>query len=143
MNDLARCICTVLIVSDDPLKWVTVKETLDGAGYQTRLCGDQDVTHEFQRQLIHVVLFDLDTRNMPRLKMCLALRQTFGKAIVLIAVIGSGYRNLSVTALFKGVDDCVHSYVSPDELLVRIYARLRRKYFDGEELCMCNPLLAM
>ena len=116
---------TVLIVEDDIDTAEVVSTLLRDAGYQTNAVErGQDALDEISRLRPDLVLLDLNLPDIHGLEVLKAVRaQSF---LPMIVISGFARDRDHVTALEAGADDYLSKPFSPEELIARVRALLRR-----------------
>lgn len=117
----------ILIVEDDPNIRKLVKVNLLKRGYTVSVAED---SHQalalFQETSADLVLLDLVLPGLSGVDVCAWIRARSDVPIIIMSV--RQEEDLKIAALDAGADDYVTKPFSPDELLARIRAFLRRTY---------------
>ncbi len=131
----------VLIVEDDADIAALIAHYLEKAGYgaETIAEGGRALTHARESQPDLVVL-DLMLPGMNGLEICRALRaDNKTAALPIIMLTARGEESERILGLDTGADDYVVKPFSPNELMARVRALLRRTGTAGEQ-GTCTPL---
>lgn len=115
----------ILIVEDDEDTAEVVTTLLNSAGYKTTAVDrGEDALNEIAASSPDLVLLDL---NLPDINGMEVLKQLRSQSLLpLIILSGHGRDRDKVNALEAGADDYVSKPFSPEELLARVAALLRR-----------------
>ncbi|MDZ4766807.1 MAG: response regulator transcription factor [Chloroflexota bacterium] len=115
----------ILIVEDDEDTAEVVSAIMSGAGYSsTSVDRGQIALHEIHNTPPDLVLLDLNLPDMSGLEVLRAVRAN--SLLPLIVLSGYTEERDKVTALEAGADDYLAKPFSPEELLARVGALLRR-----------------
>jgi DNA-binding response OmpR family regulator len=117
-----------LVVEDDPDIGQLLSHYLEKAGFApTLLTSGRDVVARARRDKVDVVLLDLMLPGMDGLQVCRALRADPGTAAVpIIMLTAKGEESDRIVGLELGADDYITKPFSPNEVIARIRALLRR-----------------
>ncbi len=117
---------SVLVVDDEPTIAEVVARYLDLAGYETRIAGDGLTAVELATRSRHdLVVLDLMLPGLDGLEVMRRLRAG-GDRIAVILLTAKGDESDRVIGLRLGADDYVVKPFSPNELVARVDAVLRR-----------------
>ncbi len=116
---------SILVVDDEPQIRRVLKTLLARQKYSIRTAGDGEealaVMKEWSPDL---VITDLRMPNMDGVELCRSVRKRSAVPIIVLSV--RGEEASKVQALDQGADDYVTKPFSPNELLARVRAALRR-----------------
>lgn len=120
----------ILIVEDDPNTRKLVRVNLQKRGYTVSEAEDsQRALALFQEVSVDLVLLDLVLPGLSGVDICAWIRARSNVPIIILSARLED--DLKVAALDAGADDYVTKPFSPDELLARIRASLRRTYVSA------------
>ncbi len=123
----------ILLVDDERAIQLTIATLLRSRGYTTIVAGSgAEAIAAFERERPQLVILDLRLPDMDGTAVCRQLRERADVPILILSVHGDE-RN-KVAALDAGADDYVTKPFSPEELLARIRAGLRRVHGRAQEL---------
>ena len=115
----------VLVVDDDPHALGYIRETLETAGYQTKVTGDPEAVKELVE--VHqpdLLLLDLLLPETDGIELMKSLPERSDRPVIFLSVYG---RDETIArALELGAADYIVKPFSPTELIARIHAALRR-----------------
>jgi DNA-binding response OmpR family regulator len=115
----------ILIVEDDPNIRKLVKVNLLKRGYTVSEAEDSHVAMAlFQEASVDLVLLDLVLPGLSGVDICAWIRARSDVPIIILSA--RQEEDLKIAALDAGADDYVTKPFSPEELLARIRAFLRR-----------------
>lgn len=116
---------SILVVDDEPQIRRVLKAVLSKQKYQIRTAADGEealmVLREWPADLL---ITDLRMPNMDGVELCKSVRKRSGVPIIVLSV--RGEEPIKIEALDAGADDYVTKPFSPNELLARVRAALRR-----------------
>jgi DNA-binding response OmpR family regulator len=116
---------TVLIVEDEKRIAHWVRTYLEKAGFNTLVAYDGPAgLHMARRERPDLIVLDLMLPGMDGLDVCRALRR--GSDVPIIMLTARGRESERIMGLDLGADDYVTKPFSPDELVARVQATLRR-----------------
>lgn len=136
----------ILIVEDDNDIAALIAHYLDKGGY------DADIAHEGGRALAmaretppDLVILDLMLPGLGGLDVCKALRADHRTtAVPIVMLTARGEESERILGLDSGADDYVVKPFSPNELMARVRALLRRAAPQGagqERVLKCGPII--
>lgn len=115
----------ILVVDDDLQIRRTLRTTLASKGYDVIEATDgQEAIESVLRERPHVVLLDMNMKEMNGLEACRRIRQCFEGPIIMVTVRKA--EDDKIAALDAGADDYIVKPFPIGELLARIRATLRR-----------------
>ncbi len=119
---------TILVVEDDPAIAELIRYNLTREGFQVTLAADGDTAlHAAAAQPPDLVVLDWMIPGLSGIEVCRRLRRRPGsKGLPIIMLTARGEEADRVEGLESGADDYVVKPFSPNELLARIRALLRR-----------------
>jgi two-component system, OmpR family, KDP operon response regulator KdpE len=121
----------ILIVEDDPNIRKLVKVNLLKRGYTVSEAEDSHVAMAlFQEASVDLVLLDLVLPGLSGVDICAWIRARSDVPIIILSA--RQEEDLKIAALDAGADDYVTKPFSPEELLARIRAFLRRNYMSAK-----------
>jgi DNA-binding response OmpR family regulator len=133
-----------LVVEDDPDIGQLLTHYLQKAGFEpTVLTTGRDVLARARREAFDVILLDLMLPGLDGLQVCRALRSDPGTAQVpIIMLTAKGEEPDRIVGLELGADDYITKPFSPNEVIARIRALLRRaqRPATGDKRIMYGPL---
>jgi DNA-binding response OmpR family regulator len=133
-----------LVVEDDPDIGQLLTHYLQKAGFEpTVLTTGRDVLARARREAFDVILLDLMLPGLDGLQVCRALRSDPGTAQVpIIMLTAKGEEPDRIVGLELGADDYITKPFSPNEVIARIRALLRRaqRPAPGDKRIMYGPL---
>lgn len=116
---------SILVVDDEPQIRRVLKTVLGRQKYSIRTAADGEealaVMKEWPPDL---VITDLRMPNMDGIELCRSVRKRSAVPIIILSV--RGEEAIKIEALDQGADDYVTKPFSPNELLARVRAALRR-----------------
>jgi len=117
-----------LVVEDDPDIGQLLTHYLQKAGFEpTLLTTGREVVARARRDKFDVILLDLMLPGLDGLQVCRALRADPGTAAVpIIMLTAKGEESDRIAGLELGADDYITKPFSPNEVIARIRALLRR-----------------
>jgi two-component system, OmpR family, alkaline phosphatase synthesis response regulator PhoP len=117
-----------LVVEDDPDIGQLLTRYLQKAGFEpTLLASGRDVVAQARRDGFAVILLDVMLPGMDGLEVCRALRADPATAhIPLVMLTAKGEESDRIVGLEIGADDYITKPFSPNEVIARIRALLRR-----------------
>ncbi len=117
-----------LVVEDDPDIGQLLTHYLEKAGFEpTLVTTGRDVVPLARRTGFEVILLDVMLPGMDGLQVCRALRSDPGTAAVpIIMLTAKGEESDRIVGLELGADDYITKPFSPNEVIARIRALLRR-----------------
>jgi DNA-binding response OmpR family regulator len=118
----------ILIVEDDPDIAELVARYLDKAGFTTeRAASGRDAMHVISQRPPELVVLDLMLPHMDGLEVCRLLRSHDATvAMPIIMLTARGEESERIVGLELGADDYLAKPFSPNELVARVRALLRR-----------------
>lgn len=120
----------ILLVEDDPNIRKLVQVNLQKRGYTVSEAEDSHRAMAlFQETPVDLVLLDLMLPGLSGVDICAWIRARSNVPIIILSV--RQEEDLKIAALDAGADDYVTKPFSPDELLARIRAFLRRTYVSA------------
>ncbi len=120
----------ILLVEDDPNTRKLVRVNLQKRGYTVSEAGDSHrALALFQEVPVDLVLLDLVLPGLSGVDICAWIRARSDVPIIILSA--RLEEDLKVAALDAGADDYVTKPFSPEELLARIRAFLRRTYVSA------------
>ena len=120
----------ILVVEDDPNIRKLVRVNLQKRGYTVSEAEDSHRAMTlFQETSVDLVLLDLVLPGLSGVDICAWIRARSDVPIIILSA--RLEEDLKVTALDAGADDYVTKPFSPEELLARIRAFLRRTYVSA------------
>jgi len=124
----ATAIQRALVVEDDPDIGQLLTHYLEKAGFESMLVTTgRDVVPLARRERFEVILLDVMLPGMDGLQVCRALRSDPGTAAVpIIMLTAKGEESDRIVGLELGADDYITKPFSPNEVIARIRALLRR-----------------
>ena len=119
-----------IIVEDDPDIGQLIAHYLQKAGFEpTLLTTGKDVVARAKRQVPDVILLDVMLPGMDGLEICRALRADPETARVpIIMLTAKGEESDRIVGLELGADDYITKPFSPNEVVARVRALLRRAH---------------
>ena len=115
----------VLVVDDDPHALGYIRETVESAGYRTKVTGNPEEVKELVE--VHqpdLLLFDLLLPGTDGIELMKSLPERSDRPVIFLSVYG---RDETIArALELGAADYIVKPFSPTELIARIHAALRR-----------------
>ena len=115
----------ILVVGDEPQICHVLHSILVKKGFKVLLARRGDKALDFIRsENCDLILLDLNLPDIPGIELCRAIRATFDRAIVVLAVCRD--EGNMIAAFDAGADDYVIKPFAASELLARIRANLRR-----------------
>jgi len=115
----------ILVVDDEPQITRVLRTMLSSHGYVVHTASDGDEALEIMRQWTpDLVITDLAMPNLDGVELCRRVREKSALPIIVLSV--REEEKTKVAALDAGADDYVTKPFSPDELLARVRAMLRR-----------------
>jgi len=128
MDDVSPHGRTALVVTSDGGKQRFFEAILSEAGFLTNYANTgSGAVNLLATQPFELLLINVSTCDPSTLRICQTARELYGYHILIIAVIGVNDRHLHTLSLQLGADDCIQDPFHVEELLARIYARMRRK----------------
>jgi DNA-binding response OmpR family regulator len=122
----------ILLVEDDPSIRKLVRVNLQKRGYTVSEAEDSHRALDlFQETSVDLVLLDLVLPGLSGVDICAWIRARSGVPIIILSA--RLEEDLKVAALDAGADDYVTKPFSPEELLARIRAFLRRTYVSAKK----------
>src|SRR6185436_3121554 len=120
----------ILIVEDDPDIAELVARYLDKAGFTTeRAASGRDAMHVISQRPPELVVLDLMLPHMDGLEVCRLLRSHDATAAMpIIMLTARGEESERIVGLELGADDYLAKPFSPNELVARVRALLRRAH---------------
>mgnify|MGYP005845647213 CR=1 FL=1 len=116
---------TVLVVEDEKRIAHWVRTYLEKAGYHTLVAYDGPTgLHMARRERPDLIVLDLMLPGMDGVDVCKTLRRESDVPIIMLTA--RGRESERITGLDAGADDYVTKPFSPDELVARVRANLRR-----------------
>ncbi len=131
----------VLIADDDEGIRSLLRETLEGAGYQTVATesGDEAVDAA-QRERPSAAVLDINMPGHSGYEVCAAIRRLYGASVAIIFVSGERVESFDrVAGFLVGADDYLVKPFAPDELLERLRAALRHVDSNGYTVPALTP----
>jgi DNA-binding NarL/FixJ family response regulator len=124
----ARSDASVLVVDPDGEHQAFVKAVLEEAGFDVEGVADGDQALAAARRLCpHLVVLEVRMRGMCGYEVCRTLREQFGDSMAIMFMSGDRTDSADrVAGLLLGADDYVGKPVTPDELMARARALVRR-----------------
>ena len=124
----------VILVDDEPRVASALAFAVEGSEVRLRAVNDaEQLWQEIARRLPAVILLDLQLGQGSGIDLCAALRARPETAdLTIIALSGFSDPKVKDTAFSAGFDDYIVKPFSPEELLVRIRARVRRARGGGK-----------
>jgi DNA-binding response OmpR family regulator len=125
----------ILMITDD----VNLKFSLMQAGYQViPVSNGVSALAKVQTQTINLVVIDMMTESLDGLAICRQLRCSSDVPIILLT---PNQSNVIISGLEIGADDAMSHPVSPEELVARVEALLRRLHrIAGLSEASNNPI---
>jgi DNA-binding response OmpR family regulator len=118
---------TILVVDDDPTVSEVVSIYLERAGYEVMVASDgEEALEMLESQLPHLVVLDLILPDVGGLQITRWLRARGDTPIIMLTARGAEADR--ILGLELGADDYVVKPFSPQELVSRVKALLRRAY---------------
>jgi DNA-binding response OmpR family regulator len=134
----------VLVVEDDPDIGQLLTHYLQKAGFEPMLLASgRDVLARARREAFDVILLDIMLPGLDGLQVCRALRSDPGTAQVpIIMLTAKGEEPDRIVGLELGADDYITKPFSPNEVIARIRALLRRaqRPATGDKRIVYGPL---
>jgi len=129
---------TILIVEDEPADSISLRYSLEAAGYAVRLAKTgADALRLFDEALPDLVLLDLTLPDQSGLEVCRQIRARLAKKRSVVIVLSARAEEADRVASFEyGADDFVTKPFSIGELLLRIQARL---HTGARTVAAANP----
>ncbi len=122
----------ILVADDEPSVVEVIFSVLDSEGYEVLVAKDgQEALDLFAKQAVDLLLLDIIMPVVDGLTVCRRVRETSRVPIIMLTALGSE-RDI-VRGLAAGADDYLTKPFSPDELLARVDAVLRRVRWQREE----------
>jgi two-component system, OmpR family, KDP operon response regulator KdpE len=122
----------ILIVEDDPNIRKLVRVNLQKRGYTVSEAEDShQAMARFEETSADLVLLDLVLPGLSGVDVCAWIRARSAVPIIIMSV--RQEEDLKIAALDAGADDYVTKPFSPEELLARIRAFLRRTYVSAKK----------
>src|SRR3954454_9399298 len=120
----------ILIVEDDPDIAELVARYLDKAGFTTeRVSSGRDALHTIAARLPDAMVLDLMLPHVDGLEVCRAVRaNTVWSALPIIMLTARADESERIVGLELGADDYLAKPFSPNELVARVRALLRRAH---------------
>jgi two-component system KDP operon response regulator KdpE len=119
----------VLLVLDQPVVADVVRLTLRHVEYEVaHAISAREAVRLVARQPTHLVLIDLDLEGVDGARVMESVRPPAQVPIPVIALTRRGDLRTKLEAFDRGVDDVLSLPISPEELLARVVALLRRAY---------------
>ena len=116
----------ILVVDDDPTLREVLKYTLEKAGFHVSLATDgADALNKFDASLHHLLVLDVTMPRLDGFAVCKVIRETSSTAILFLS--SRGEVRDRVKGLDIGGDDYLTKPFSPQELVSRVRAILRRR----------------
>jgi DNA-binding response OmpR family regulator len=133
-----------LVVEDDPDIGQLLTHYLQKAGFEpTLLTTGRDVLSRARREAFDVILLDVMLPGLDGLQVCRALRADPGTAQVpIIMLTAKGEEPDRIVGLELGADDYITKPFSPNEVIARVRALLRRAHrpASGDNRILYGPL---
>ena len=133
-----------LVVEDDPDIGQLLTHYLQKAGFEpTLLTTGRDVMARARREAFDVILLDIMLPGLDGLQVCRALRSDPGTALVpIIMLTAKGEEPDRIVGLELGADDYITKPFSPNEVIARVRALLRRaqRPAAGDKRIVYGPL---
>lgn len=127
---LLRASARVLIVLDQPIIVELVKLTLNHGTYQTHVARSAaEAAVALDTWEPHLVVVDMDVGG-PRVLELIGPKPSGGMRVPVMALTRRGDLRAKLAAFEQGVDDILVVPFSPEELLARVIALVRRSYSD-------------
>src|ERR1700694_3506036 len=119
--------CSILVVDDEPTIGEVLARYLQRAGFDTRLAADgpQAVAMSFQRAP-DLVILDIMLPGFDGLEVMRRLQELPSPRPAVILLTAKGEESERIVGLRRGADDYVVKPFSPNELVARVQAVLRR-----------------
>jgi two-component system KDP operon response regulator KdpE len=115
----------ILVVDDEPQITRVLRTTLSSHGYSVHTAADGDEALEIMRDwLPDLIITDLAMPNLEGTELCRRVRAKSAIPIIVLSV--RGEEKTKIEALDAGADDYITKPFTPNELLARIRAMLRR-----------------
>ena len=116
---------SILVVDDEPQIRRVLKTVLGRQKYSIRTASDGEEALVLMKEWSpDLVITDLRMPNMDGIELCRSLRKRSAVPIIVLSV--RGEEATKIQALDEGADDYVTKPFSPNELLARVRAALRR-----------------
>jgi len=118
----------ILVAEDDPDIGALIGHYLRKAGFDTSvLVSGRDVMPELRRELPDLIILDLMMPGMSGLELCRAIRADASMAAVpIIMLTAKSEETDRIVGLEVGADDYITKPFSPNEVVARVRALLRR-----------------
>jgi DNA-binding response OmpR family regulator len=133
-----------LVVEDDPDIGQLLTHYLQKAGFEpTLVTSGRDVLARASHEAFDVILLDVMLPGLDGLQVCRALRADPGTAQVpIIMLTAKGEEPDRIVGLELGADDYITKPFSPNEVIARVRALLRRAHrpASGDSRIMYGPL---
>lgn len=124
--------CTVLVVEDDPGARKYICLTLHKAGFSVvEADSGEEALHLFDQSIPQAALLDIGLPGMDGLEVCQRMRQRRQDTAILM-ITGRGDDSDKVSGLDLGADDYLVKPISPEVLVARVKAVLRRCLRRGQ-----------
>lgn len=115
----------VLVVDDEPQMTAIVDFALKTAGFQTVVChSGRAAWDEFQKRAVDLVILDLMLPDVSGITIAQRIRAHSGVPIIMLTALGDVEQR--VAGLSAGADDYLAKPFSPQELILRAQAIVRR-----------------
>jgi two-component system response regulator ResD len=126
--------CSVLVVDDEPTIGEVLARYLERAGFETRIAADgpQAVAMSVQRAP-DLVILDIMLPGFDGLEVMRRLQEIGSPGPAVILLTAKGEESERIVGLRRGADDYVVKPFSPNELVARVQAVLRRTSADAED----------
>jgi len=136
---------TVLIVEDDSDIAALIAHYLDKAGHKSEIVPDGGrALARVKESVPDLVVLDLMLPGLSGLEVCRALRMSEKtSAVAIIMLTARGEETDRILGLDVGADDYVVKPFSPNELMARVRALLRRTSDapGGQRVLRCGPIM--
>lgn len=120
----------VLLVLDQPILADVVKLAMSHGHFTVEVVGASDALRSFQRWRPHLVILDIDLEDGLFLRQVTESGRT-GQAVPVIALTRRGDLKRKLEAFEAGADDIMTVPFSPEELVARTLALMRRSYRES------------
>lgn len=120
----------VLVVLDQPILTEVVKLALSHGLYMVEVVGAQDALARFRQWRPHLVILDIDLEDGAFLAEVTGAGRA-GTAVPIIALTRRGDLRRKLEAFEAGADDIMTVPFSPEELVARAVALIRRSYRES------------
>lgn len=120
----------VLLVLDQPILAGVIKLALSHGPYTVEVAGAPDAVPRLRQWRPHLIILDIDLEDGGFLREVIESRRA-GNAVPVIALTRRGDLKRKLDAFEAGVDDIMTVPFSPEELVARTLALMRRSYRES------------